>query len=305
MDPAIDASPSALDVRCFWILWQVRKSYGHPITHTTINRDLSKVSQAFKIGMKLGKVHSLPPGGCDFHKKPETQNTRRLRLPDQYYEFFRDAIHPALRCAFVVDYNVGRRMGELLRLRWDRVDFDEHCVYLEATKFGPEKAPFMGEMEKYLRDQKALRDERYPDCPHVFFWFDYRSDKDGQRIARFDGMWNKAVMALREQMKKAGAIRFSSFHDLRRSAHYQMRKAGIDAQTRRDIMGHESTSMDDRYTMIDDEALEDARRKMDPFQPVRGLMTDDAATKRIESLEAQIRRLKRELAKRQNTPQRP
>lgn len=39
------------------------------------------------------------------------------------------------------------------------------------------------------------------------------------------------------------------FHDLRRSAHYQMRKAGIDGQTRRDIMGHESTSMDDRYTM--------------------------------------------------------
>jgi hypothetical protein len=30
-------------------------------------------------------------------------------------------------------------------------------------------------------------------------------------------------------------------------------------------MGHETTSMDDRYTMIDDEALEEARRKMDLF----------------------------------------
>jgi len=37
-----------------------------------------------------------------------------------------------------------------------------------------------------------------------------------------------------------------------------MRRAKIDAQTRRDIMGHESTSMDDRYTMIDDEAPEEA-----------------------------------------------
>jgi integrase len=282
-----------------------KNRYGHPISHTTVNRDLSKVSQAFKIGMKLGKVHSLPPGGCDFHKKPETQNTRRVRLPDQYYEFFRDTIHPALRCAFVVDYNVGRRMGELLRLRWDRVDFDERCVYLEATKFGPGKAPFMGEMEKYPREQKALRDERYPDCPHVFFWFDYRSDKDGQRIRRFDGLWNKAVMALEEQMKKDGRDPIPlHFHDLRRSAHYQMRKAGIDAQTRRDIMGHESTSMDDRYTMIDDEALEEARRKMDAFQRLRGLMTEDAS-KRIEVLEAEIRRLKREAARTQNTPRRP
>jgi hypothetical protein len=62
------------------------------------------------------------------------------------------------------------------------------------------------------------------------------------------------------------------FHDLRRSAHYQMRKAGIDGQTRRDIVGHMSTSMDDRYTMIDDEAFEDARRKMDVFQAGRGLI---------------------------------
>lgn len=41
-----------------------------------------------------------------------------------------------------------------------------------------------------------------------------------------------------------------------------MRKAGIDGQTRRDIMGHESTSMDDRYTMIGDEDLRDAKEKM-------------------------------------------
>jgi hypothetical protein len=88
-----------------------RNRYGNRISHTTINRDLSKVSQAFKIGMKLGTIHSLPPGGCDFQKKPETQNTRRVRLPDHYYEFFRDVIHPALRCAFVLAYNVGRRMA--------------------------------------------------------------------------------------------------------------------------------------------------------------------------------------------------
>lgn len=69
-----------------------------------------------------------------------------------------------------------------------------------------------------------------------------------------------------------------------------MRKAGIDGQTRRDIMGHETTSMDDRYTMIDDEALEEARRKMDLFQRSLGLMADDSES-RIELLKAEIRRL--------------
>jgi len=81
------------------------------------------------------------------------------------------------------------------------------------------------------------------------------------------------------------------FHDLRRSAHYQMRKAGIDGQTRRDIVGHMSTSMDDRYTMIDDEAFEDARRKMDVFQAGRGLIGATDAAHRIKELRAEIRRL--------------
>src|ERR1700722_13574354 len=70
-----------------------------------------------------------------------------------------------------------------------------------------------------------------------------------------------------------------------------MRKAGVDGQTRRDIMGHESTSMDDRYTMIDDEAVEEARRKTDSFQSGRGLVGAMDAVKRIEELRADIRRL--------------
>jgi len=242
--------------------------------------------------MKLGKIHAMPPGGCDFHKRPEKENTRRVRLLDKYYTFFRDALPPSLQCLFVVAYNIGRRFSELLRLRWDRVDFDERCVYFESTKFGAGKAPFIGEIESRLRDQKAIRDSRYPECPHVFFWFDYRFDKDGQRIARFDGFWEKAVADLAEKMKEDSMEPLAlHFHDLRRSAHYQMRKAGIDAQTRRDIMGHESTSMDDRYTMIDDEALEDARRKMNAFQTERGLLPSAESGSTISSLKAEIQRL--------------
>ena len=84
-----------------------RKRQG--IRDTTINRDLSKVSKAFKLALESGKVHSRPPGGCDFKKQPEKENTRLVRLPDRFYAFFRDALHPALRCFFVVDYNIGRR----------------------------------------------------------------------------------------------------------------------------------------------------------------------------------------------------
>jgi integrase len=273
------------------------------IADTTINRDLSKVSKAFKVGIQLGKIHSMPAGGCDFHKRPERENTRRVRLPDRYYSFFRDILHPALRCLFVVAYNVGRRLSELRNLSWDRVDFEERCIFFESTKFGAGKAPFMGEMESCLRRQRKLRDRMYPDCPHVFFWFGFRIDKDGHRIMRFDGLWRQAVAALSDRMKQESIDPVDlHFHDLRRSAHYQMRKAGVDSQTRRDIMGHESTSMDDRYTMIDDEALEDARRKMDVFQRGRGLIGVGNPARRIKELRAEIRHLKQLLREKRALP---
>jgi integrase len=183
-------------------------------------------------------------------------------------------------------------LSELLSLRWDRVDFEERCIYFESTKFGAGKAPFMGEMEAFIRKQREIRDLTCPDCPYVFVWFDYRVDKDGQQIARFDGLWARAVAALADRMKQEGVDPIElHFHDLRRSAHYQMRKAGVDGQTRRDVMGHESTSMDDRYTMIDDEAVEDARRKMDAFQAGRGLIGATDAAKRIAELRAEIQHL--------------
>ena len=62
-----------------------------------------------------------------------------------------------------------------------------------------------------------------------------------------------------------------------------MRKAGIDSKTRRAIMGHNTSSMDDRYTIIDDEALSDAIEKMKGYQERKGMLKDDLET-RIASL---------------------
>jgi hypothetical protein len=46
------------------------------------------------------------------------------------------------------------------------------------------------------------------------------------------------------------------FHDFLRSSRQYMRVAGVDGQTYHDIMMQESTSMDDRHTVIDSEALD-------------------------------------------------
>jgi len=53
-----------------------------------------------------------------------------------------------------------------------------------------------------------------------------------------------------------------------------MRKAGIDSKTRRAIMGHKTGSTDDRYTVIDDEAFDDAIDQMNAYQKRQGMISE-------------------------------
>jgi hypothetical protein len=75
---------------------------------------------------------------------------------------------------------------------------------------------------------------------------DLRSDKDGKRTGNFAGQWADAVAALNERLTADGGDPIElHVHDLRRSAHDQMRRAGVDPETRRQIMGHKTGSMDE------------------------------------------------------------
>jgi hypothetical protein len=53
-----------------------------------------------------------------------------------------------------------------------------------------------------------------------------------------------------------------------------MRKAAIDSKTQRAIMGHKTGSVDDRYTVIDDEAFEDAIDKINAYQKRQGMISE-------------------------------
>ena len=108
-----------------------------------------------------------------------------------------------------------------------------------------------------------------------------RSNKDGEPIRRFDTSWEHAVRELRGKMISEGVDSIKlNFHDLRRSAHHQMRMAGIDAHTRRAIMGHRTGSMDDRYAMIDDESFDDAKQKMEEYHQ-RKHLSRQTVTKKL------------------------
>jgi integrase len=150
----------------------------------------------------------------------------------------------------VVAYHLGNRLGELRRLRWDRVDLQKNQIRLNPGETKNNRGrvlPIYGEMRHWLQMQKAIRDAKFPACSCVFH-------HDGKPILDFRKAWRSAT----QRADLEGTL----FHDLRRSAVRNMREAGIPENVAMEISGHQTRSIFERYNIVSDRDLKAAAEKM-------------------------------------------
>lgn len=221
-------------------------------SETTANRELSILRIAFNLGRKCTppKVINVP-----YFPIIAEDNARQGFLTDEQYAALRDALSDELKPLFIVAFFTGIRLGELLAIRWEQVDFDQCFVVLNAseTKAGHARAvPILaGDMENWLR--WAL-ENRNDECPFVF-------QREGVAIKSFRKSWARAC--------KAAGVPELKFHDLRRTAVRNMRRAGISQVVRMKISGHRTDSMERRYNIVDVDDIRSAKALME------GLMRKD------------------------------
>jgi integrase len=212
----------------------------------TVNRELSILRTAFNRGRKCTppKVDRLPY----FPIVSEIKNARQGFLTDEQYAALRDGLPDYLRPLFVTAYFTGVRLGELLAWRWEQVDWEQGFVTLQAdeTKSGHARAvPILaGDMLTWL---KWARDESNG-CASVFH-------RAGEPIKEFRGAWKSAC--------KIAGVPDLKFHDLRRTAVRNMRRAGVSQVVRMRITGHRTDSMERRYNIVDVEDIKSAKELME------------------------------------------
>ena len=175
------------------------------------------------------------------------ENARQGFLTDDQYAKLRDALPDYLRPLFVAAYFTGVRRGELLAWRWEQVDWKQGFVTLRAdeTKSGHSRAvPILkGDMRRSLewaRDQSN-------GCSHVF-------NRIGEAILNFRKAWETACAS--------AGVPDLKFHDLRRTAVRNMRRAGVPQVVRMRITGHRTDSMERRYNIVDVEDIRAAKKLM-------------------------------------------
>jgi integrase len=218
---------------------------------TTINRELSIVRRGFTLGMREDPplVHrqvNIP--------KLEEDNARQGFLESEQYEKSLEELPANLKVLYVCGYHTGARKNELRRIRWEQVDFEAGIIRLAVSQTKGKKArtlPIYGDMGRWLRSQRESANGN----PWVF-----HGERNHPVSNHLNG-WTEAC----ERAGLAGLL----FHDLRRSAVRNMKRAGIQDVVAMGISGHRTRSVFDRYNIVDEGDLGDAAKKLEEYAKKR------------------------------------
>lgn len=212
---------------------------------STVNRDLSLIRRGFKLGYRrdpplVARVPHVP--------KLEEDNVRAGFVKADQYARILEALPDDLKLLFVFGYHTGLRRGALLQLKWAQVDRKEEVVWLEGKKTKNKKpvpvaVPIYGDMGMWLDRQPKTSD--------------YLFARGKKQILNIRRAWELACT-------RAGVPEML-FHDLRRTAARNLRRAGVPETVIMQITGHKTPSIFRRYNIIDTEDMREAGKKGSTF----------------------------------------
>ena len=153
-----------------------------------------------------------------------------------------DERFPASVAAIRVAALTGLRISEVLAIRWEHVDFASRRVILPQTKTGRRSHHFPAAALDIMRAVPRLNEG------HQVFAVDARGALTYRTVRHHFG----------DAVKRAG-LSDVRLHDLRRTFMTNAAAAGVGTHVLRDLLGHKSTAMADRYVRSVGSPVADAR----------------------------------------------
>lgn len=203
----------------------------------TVNRELGMLHRAYQLGYQhdpplVGKVPRFP-------KLPEGEPRKGFLKPELYRKLLVE-LPEDLRLLFVIAYHVGLRRGALLRIKWSQVDFNALCIWMEGKRANrkpePVAVPIYGDMGRFLQTQSRTSE--------------YLFARGSKPIKDFRESWDLAC-------QRAG-VPDLLFHDLRRTAVRNLRRAGVSETVIMKITGHRTRGVFERYNITDQSDTQEA-----------------------------------------------
>ena len=210
------------------------------------NRVLSLVSRLFVLAERLGwrPQNDNPARGIE---RAREEPRDRVLSPSELAALA-DVLHdmaaasPAAVAAIRVAAVTGLRIGEVLAMRWEHVDFETGRLTMPATKTG-----------RRTHDLPTAALEILAALPRI---------NDACFTTGRAAITYKTVRgAFADACQRAG-LSDVRLHDLRRTVMTSAAAAGVGPHVLRDLLGHKTTQMADRYVRAVGDPVRDAREQV-------------------------------------------
>jgi integrase len=213
-------------------------------SRTTINRELQLLGQALRLAKRKRLIREVP----HIEKFSEKDNARQGFFEHEEFErivgFLPDYLKDLTRFA----YHTGWRKGEILTLEWRDIHGDVIRLRPEIAKNKDGRVIILvGELANLIDRRRA---ERVESCPYVFH-------RQGQPIKDYSRAWGTA-------RTKAGAPE-RLFHDSRRTAARNMDRARVPRSVAKQIIGHKTDAMYNRYRIVDEQDIREGMRQSENY----------------------------------------
>jgi integrase len=132
-----------------------------------------------------------------------------------------DCARPILKPIIITAISTGMRLGEILNLKWQEVDFEHGFIRVTKSKNGKARdIPINSYLEETLKGLvESMKRGNYVFC-----------NKVGEKLSRIDHFFAKA--------RKLAGLEDLRFHDLRHTAASLYASRGCDIITLQNLLGH-------------------------------------------------------------------
>lgn len=223
------------------------------VTPASINVELSAYSAAISYAQKRWQLDLQNPVTDLFFP----QNPGRLRYIEKeeaarLIDKARKSRSTCLSDFIELALNTGARKNELLQLQFKSVDLTRLIITIEGhtTKTGKRRyLPMNKAAQQIFKRRQSYREQNCPISPWVF------SKRNGDRVKYLDNTFRLAV-------EQAGIEDFH-VHDLRHTFASWLVSEGVELIKVRDLLGHSSIRMTERYAHLAPHRLHDAVSVLD------------------------------------------
>ncbi len=212
------------------------------ITPAGLNREISCLKTLFNKAVEWGKIVVSP---CVRVKNLKEDNKRTRFLSEDEMKRLMQYASLELRQILVLLIHTGMRKGELQHLKWSDLDFNRSLITISQTKNGKVRYIPMNTAVKNVLLQR-------------------RFDKESQVwvFPGADGSPYNFRKAFETARKKAG-LEDVRVHDLRHTFASYLCMNGADLITAKELLGHSSLTMTERYSHLTNQHRADAVARLE------------------------------------------